>query len=65
MSELAPEILRLRGEGLTYNQIVEKLGCSKSTVSYYLGKDQKIKNKARISRNDFETRVKKIGTFTK
>lgn len=47
MSELALEILRLRGEGLTYNQIVEKLGCSKSTVSYYLGKDQKIKNKAR------------------
>jgi predicted transcriptional regulator len=33
------EILKLREEGLTYNQIVDKLGCSKGTVSYYCRKN--------------------------
>lgn len=32
---LKENILKLRKEGLTYNQIVEKLGCAKSSVSYY------------------------------
>lgn len=31
-----PQILKLRSEGYTYNQIVEKVGCAHSTVSYYL-----------------------------
>lgn len=29
------KILKLRKEGLTYNEIKEKLGCSKSTISYH------------------------------
>ena len=29
------DILELRGEGCTYDQICEVLGCTKSTVSYY------------------------------
>ncbi len=33
--------MQLRLEGKTYNQIVSILGCSKGTVSYHLGKDQK------------------------
>lgn len=32
---------------MTYNQIVEELGCSKGTVSYYLGQDQKLKTLSR------------------
>ncbi len=30
------EIIKLRREGKTINQIVEKLGCAKSTVSYHI-----------------------------
>jgi predicted transcriptional regulator len=32
-------ILKLRKEGKTYNEIVNDLGCSKSTVSYYCTKE--------------------------
>lgn len=38
------EILRLREEGLSYRQIEKELGCSKSTISYHLGKGQKEKS---------------------
>lgn len=41
------EILKLRAQGKSYNQIIEELGCSKSTVSYHCGKGQREKNKAR------------------
>lgn len=37
-------ILELRGRGYSYNRIIEILGCSKSTVSYYIGKGQKEKH---------------------
>ena len=29
------EILKLKREGLTHNEIKEKLGCAKSTISYH------------------------------
>ena len=32
------EILKLREEGLSYNKISEKLGCSKSIISYHCKK---------------------------
>ena len=35
------DILRLRAEGKTYNQIVEILGCSKGTIAYHLSDDVK------------------------
>ena len=32
------EILKLRGKGLTYKEIKDELGCSKSTISYHCSK---------------------------
>lgn len=43
MTTLAKEIIRLAGEGKSYNQIKESLGCSKGTISYHLGAGQKEK----------------------
>ena len=43
-------------------KIAELLHYSANTIYNYRAK---IKNKAKVSRNDFESRVKKIGTFTK
>ena len=37
------QILKLRQEGKTYKEITEILGCVKSTISYYCGKNQKQK----------------------
>ena len=37
------EILKLRKEGKTYNEIVKILGCSKGTVSYHCSDGQKEK----------------------
>jgi hypothetical protein len=50
------EILRLGAEGLSYNEIVSQLGCSKGTVSYHLGKGQVAKTNART--NTLRNRVK-------
>lgn len=63
MSKYKTDILRLRAEGKTYNQIVNELGCTKSTVCYYLGSDQASKTAARqiASRrvlNDYIRKVK-------
>lgn len=44
---LRPKILELREQGLSYNQIVDKLGCSKGTVSFHLGEGQKEKTRKR------------------
>lgn len=38
------QILKLRREGKTYNEIVDIIGCSKSTVSYHCGRGQKDKS---------------------
>lgn len=42
-------ILRLRAEGKTYNEIVSELGCAKSTVAYHCGLDQKEKTRYRTN----------------
>lgn len=39
------EILKLRTEGKSYNEIKSILGCSKGTISYHCGKGQKDKYK--------------------
>ena len=44
---LGKQIKMLRFQGLSYNAIVKKLGCAKSTVCYHLGQGQKEKNLAR------------------
>lgn len=41
------EIVELRKAGLSYDDIAQKVGCSKSTVSYYLDPTQKDKIQAR------------------
>lgn len=48
MTKLQIEILELRDHGLSYREIVEKLGCAKSTVSYFCGQDQKLKALVRV-----------------
>lgn len=45
------DILRLRAEGKSYNEIVQKLNCSKSTVSFHCGSGQKDKAYSRFLRN--------------
>jgi len=35
--KLKPQILKLRAEGKTYNQIAKQLDCSKSVISYHCG----------------------------
>lgn len=57
------KIIELREKGYSYSQIVEELGCSKSTVSYHLNEDTKKKvtkrTKERISRK-LEKKVDKF-----
>lgn len=45
------QILELRSEGKTYNQIKDILGCSKGTISYHCGDGQKEKYKETRKRN--------------
>ena len=59
MTELSENILRLRAEGKNYNEIKNELGCSKGTISYYLGEDQK--EKTGVRRRD--NRSKNLRTF--
>lgn len=40
---LKNDILKLRDEGLSYNQIRDRLGCSKGTIAYHCGAGQKKK----------------------
>jgi 5-methylcytosine-specific restriction endonuclease McrA len=44
------EILKLRKEGKSYNEIKEILGCSKGTIAYHCGNGQKEKQKDRGSK---------------
>lgn len=41
------QILDLRKQGLSYNKIQKIVGCSKGTISYYCGKNQKEKKNLR------------------
>lgn len=45
------QILKLRSEGLTYSQIQDLLGCSKSTISFHCSKGGKARVAARIQKN--------------
>ena len=44
---LKEDIIDFAKKGLSYRQIQAKLGCSKSTIAYHLGKGQKEKAQAR------------------
>ena len=39
------QILQLREQGKTYDEIKEQLGCSKGTIAYHCGEGQKLKTK--------------------
>ena len=45
MTKYRDEILRLRAEGKTYNEIQAELGCSKGTIAYHCGEGQEQKYK--------------------
>lgn len=51
MTELGNKIIELKKKGYTYNKIIKELNCSKSTISYYLGDNQKEKTKKRSIKN--------------
>ncbi len=57
MTELGNKIIELKNNGYSYNKIMEELKCSKSTISYYLGNNQKEKildrNKKNRQKPDF------------
>jgi hypothetical protein len=48
---LEEKILNLRQLNYTYKQISETLGCSKGTVAYHVGENQKEKTKERSTRS--------------
>jgi len=57
------QILALREQGFTYNQIKAELGCSKSTISYYCSPDQKAKTQARTAKSREQTALSKFEAF--
>lgn len=66
IDKMKEEILKLRTEGKTYDEIVEIIGCSKGTVSYHCGQGQKEKAKKRLQKNrknKYTIITKKIDSF--
>ena len=60
-------ILRLHSEGKSYSEIVAQLGCSKGTIAYHCGKDQKKKHRLRLQqhRKVQHPFYRKIDNFTR
>lgn len=54
MTELGEKILTLRKDGNTYNEIVSKLQCSKSTVAYWCNNTTKEKVTEKNEKNKLE-----------
>ena len=48
------EIFRLRSEGKSYREIQAELGCSKGTIAYHLGENQKERYHQRTNRRRTE-----------
>ena len=57
------KILNLREEGKTYNEIKSILGCSKGTISYHCGDNQKEKTKKRTQKRRENTLLAKTDRF--
>jgi CRISPR/Cas system Type II protein with McrA/HNH and RuvC-like nuclease domain len=57
------EILKLRNEGKTFNQIKEIIKCSKSTISYYCSEGQKEKTKIRTKKRRENIIIDKLERF--
>lgn len=58
------QILQLRQQGKTYNEIKEQLGCSKGTIAYHCGEGQKEKSltRRRINKdsNPYQNKIDKF-----
>lgn len=64
MTTKKEQILALRAEGKTYNEIVSIVGCSKGTVSYHCGDGQVEKTASRNrTRRASNPLIKKLDTF--
>jgi hypothetical protein len=50
MTDLGIKIIELKNKGYSYSKIKKELNCSKSTISYYLGDNQKEKTKQRTEK---------------
>lgn len=58
------QILKLRVEGKTYDEIIKIVGCAKSTVCYYCGENQKEKTINRSIKSRWKKRfANKIDNF--
>jgi hypothetical protein len=57
------DILRLRKEGKTYNQIVDILKCSKSVISYHCGKNGTEKMRVKASAKNRNPLCRKVSGF--
>ncbi len=57
------QILKLRSEGKSYNQIKEILGCSKGTISYHCGNGQKEKTAKRRKKRRKNAILKRVDRF--
>ena len=57
------EILKLRNEGKTYNEIKKELNCSKGTISYYCNSEQKQKTLNRTKKRRENIIIQKLGNF--
>ena len=56
---LGEQIIKLANKGMSYRQIEKQLGCSKSTIAYYLGKGQKEKAYLRMKKAKANKKAKK------
>ena len=57
------EILKLREEGKTYNEIKKILNCSKGTISYYCNPEQKQRTQNRTKKRRENIIIQKLGNF--
>lgn len=57
------KILNLREKGFSYKKICDELKCSKGTVSYHLGENQKEKTNNRTRKRRENTLIKKLESF--
>ena len=58
------QILKMRQDGKSYNEICQTLGCSKGTVAYHCGNGQKQKTQDRQRKRRADTVIlKKVENF--
>jgi len=51
--QIKENVFRLRGNGLSYRQIAEQIGCSKGSINYHLSEGAAEKIKSRLGRKEW------------